>query len=86
MDTFESQFYAIVGSNYTPSQELDAEQFRALTALIFGMPTVEVIRKGDLFEYEGWSPDQKIYVAVTVTSDHTFGAQALCAPLGQFDR
>lgn len=83
MDTFESQFRAIVGHNYTPSQELDAQQARALTSLIFSMPETEIVRDGEFFEYSGWSAEQNIYLAVTVSDDHGYGAEAVCVPLGE---
>lgn len=85
MASFERQFRAIVGCNYTPSQELDAEQARALTALIFSMPNCEVVRDGEFIEYEGWSPEEGVYLAVTVNDQHTYGADAICGPLDRFD-
>ena len=81
MTSYEQQFRAIVGHNYTPSQELDAKQARALTALIFSMPETEVTRDGEFIEYEGWSTEEGIYLAVTVDDEHTYGADASCGPL-----
>ena len=81
MDSYESQFRAIVGHNYTASRELDAEQARALTALIFGMPETEIVRDGEFLEYSGWSAEQNIYLAVTVSDDHAYGAEAVCFAL-----
>ena len=81
MTSYEQQFRAIVGHNYTPNQELDAKQARALTALIFSMPESEVTRDGDFIEYEGWSAGEGIYLAVTVNDEHTYGADASCGAL-----
>ena len=81
MNHYERQFRAIVGHNYTPNQELDADQLRALTALIFGMPKCEVHSDEGTIEYHGWCFKQQIYMAVTVTRDHTHGAEAICSPL-----
>ena len=83
MDTYESQFRAIVGHNHTPSRELDADQARALTALIFQMPETEVVRDGEFLEYSGWSAEQNVYLAVTVSDDHAYGAEAVCFALNQ---
>ena len=81
METYESQFRAIVGHNYAPNQELDAKQSCALTALIFGMPDCEVHSDKDTIKYHGWCFQQQVYMAVTVTRDHTHGAEAICSPL-----
>lgn len=86
MDSYESQFYAIVGRNHTPSRELDAPEARALTSLIFSMPETEIVRDGEFFEYSGWSEEQNIYLAVTVSDDHTYGAEAVCCTLDEVSR
>lgn len=85
MNSFESQFRSIVGGDYDPSQELGAEQARALSALIFSMPESQVSRDGFFIEYEGWCEDQRVYLAVTVTDDHLSGIRAECESLDKFD-
>ena len=80
MNSYESQFRAIVGREHKPSDELDVDQARALSALIFGMPETQVTRDGFFIHYEGWSFDQDIYLSVTVTDDHQSGTRALCEP------
>lgn len=81
MESYEQRFRAIVGHNYTPSQELDEAQSLALTALIFEMPETEIITGGEFIDYMGWSHEQNIRLSVTVSRDHRFGAEALCIPL-----
>lgn len=85
MDSYASQFQVIVGHNYTPNQELDEDQSRALTALIFSMPDIEVTRDGEFIDYAGWSAEQNIHLSVTVDADHRRGAQAVCVTLDQLD-
>ena len=85
MNSYESQFRAIVGEDYDPSQDIGAEQARKLSALIFGMPEVQITRDGFFIEYEGWSLDQNVYLSVMVTDDHKAGAKAICEPHNRFD-
>ena len=44
------------------------------------MRETQISRDGFFIEYECWSLDQDIFLAVTVTDDHKSGTQALCAP------
>lgn len=80
MNSYESQFRAIVGEDYDQSRDLGAEETRALSALIFGMPETQITRDGFFIQYEGWSIEQDIYLSVTVTDDHKSGTRALCEP------
>lgn len=78
MNSYESQFRAIVGYDYDPSEDLNETQARALSALIFSMPVTQVLRDGARVEYAGWSADQGTYLSVVVIDDHTAGMQATC--------
>jgi hypothetical protein len=83
MNSYESQFRAIVGHDYDPSEDLDAAQARALSALIFGMPMTQVLRDGARVEYAGWSVEQDTYLSVIVTDDHKAGMEAVCETYSQ---
>ncbi|SER57261.1 hypothetical protein [Rhizobium sp. NFR03] len=80
MNSYESQFRAIVGEDYDQTRDLGAEQARALSALIFGMPLVQVTRDGSFITYEGWSEEQGVYLSVMATYDHKGAMQAICEP------
>lgn len=80
MNSYESQFHAIVGDEYDPHHDLDEAQTRALSALIFGMAETQITRYGFFIRYAGWSFSQDIYLSVTVTDDHKSGTLALCEP------
>lgn len=80
MNSYESRFRVIVGEDFDPSQDLGAEQTRALSALIFGMPETQITRDGFFIQYEGWSFDQDIFLSVNVADDHQSGTRARCEP------
>jgi hypothetical protein len=85
MTSHEEQFRAIVGHNHTPSRELDGDQARAISALIFSMPETQFTRDGSFIEYEGWDFEQNVYMTIIVSDDHDHGSQAFCEPLDRFD-
>ncbi|KQR77562.1 hypothetical protein [Rhizobium sp. Leaf341] len=86
MSSYETQFRAIVGDNHKPSDHLDSDQAQALSAQIFGMPDVQIVRNGFFIQYEGWSIDQDVYLSVSVTDDHLSGTRALCEPSMDIER
>ncbi|NHT76895.1 hypothetical protein G8E10_14230 [Rhizobiaceae bacterium CRRU44] len=80
MNSFESQFLAIVGSEYDPRKhELPPESARALSAVIFAMPDTQIIRSGQYTDYAGWSQEQSTYLAVSVDSYDGRGYNAVGA-------
>ncbi|OWZ90391.1 hypothetical protein B9J07_27785 [Sinorhizobium sp. LM21] len=68
---FADRFYAIVGPDYDMDRDpLSIDQTNQLLALINSMPTNNRVGEEDLskqvFQAEGWSEEEAVYIELTI--------------------